>query len=73
MSQQLPKWALQRVTSVLQTQRDAGAPAMSAADLARRTGLSKSLARRCLTQVKATAHYTVGAEAQQLATSPVRR
>lgn len=52
MTQSLPAWAVQRVAAALETQRNAGKSSVDPADLARRTGLSKSLARRCLNQVR---------------------
>lgn len=54
MSQSLPPWALQRVSTALQVQQKLGVTSVSHSDLARRTGLSKSLARRCLNQIRAT-------------------
>ncbi|WP_077488836.1 hypothetical protein [Sinomonas mesophila] len=48
----LPAWAVQRVAAVLASgQREGGASA-DAVEVARRTGLSKSLARRCLYQLR---------------------
>lgn len=52
MTQSLPAWAVQRVATALETQRNAGKTSVDPADLARRTGLSKGLARRCLNQVR---------------------
>jgi hypothetical protein len=48
----LPVWALQRVASVLEMESQNLALRINAVDLARRTGLSKSLARRCLRQLE---------------------
>lgn len=43
----IPVWALQRVNTVLAEHQSGRTPA-STADLARRTGLSKRMVRRCL-------------------------
>lgn len=48
----LPAWAIQRVAAALDAEPRDGVPT-SAVDLARRTGLSKSLTRRCLSQLRA--------------------
>lgn len=48
----LPAWAIQRVATVLKAEDHEGGPRKSAVDLARRTGLSKSLARRCLNYLR---------------------
>lgn len=47
----LPAWAIQRVAAALDAEHRDGGP-RTAVDLARRTGLSKSLARRCLNQLR---------------------
>ncbi|WP_120520355.1 helix-turn-helix domain-containing protein [Arthrobacter celericrescens] len=47
----LPAWAIQRVAAALDAEHRDGGP-KTAVDLARRTGLSKSLARRCLDQLR---------------------
>lgn len=52
MSQTLPSWAVQRVATALESQRKTGKTSVNPADLARRTGLSKSLTRRCLNQLR---------------------
>ncbi|WP_437050091.1 helix-turn-helix domain-containing protein [Streptomyces sp. enrichment culture] len=44
----LPAWAVHRVVSALGTTQDAHVTRTHPTELARRTGLSKSLARRCL-------------------------
>ncbi|MEX5262218.1 hypothetical protein [Kocuria sp. CPCC 205263] len=70
MTQQgLPKWAVQRVAAVLKTERGAGRRTMNPADLARRTGLSKSLARRCQAHLTTTSLATIGQEKQELQAS----
>lgn len=47
----LPAWAIQRVAAALDAEtRDGGQ--RTAVELARRTGLSKSLTRRCLSQLR---------------------
>lgn len=48
-----PGWAVQRVAGVLETEQQTGRRT-NTIDLARRTGLSKSLARRCLNHLLAT-------------------
>ena len=48
----LPKWALQRVAAYLDRQHSSGTGRTDALQLAQRTGLSKSLARRCLRKVQ---------------------
>ena len=48
----LPSWAVQRVAAVLASEQRDGAGTTSPVDVARRTGLSKSLARRCLHQLR---------------------
>ncbi|MGO4584621.1 helix-turn-helix domain-containing protein [Arthrobacter sp. 2RAF6] len=48
----LPAWAIQRVATVLEAENREGRPKGTAVDLARRAGLSKSLARRCLNQLR---------------------
>jgi hypothetical protein len=48
----LPSWAIQRVATVLKAEGHEGGPRQTAVDLARRTGLSKSLARRCLNYLR---------------------
>jgi hypothetical protein len=48
----LPLWAIQRVATVLASESGNLALRTDALDLARRTGLSKSLARRCLRQLE---------------------
>lgn len=50
----LPAWAIQRVAAALDAERRDGT-SETAVDLARRTGLSKSLTRRCLNQLRASA------------------
>ncbi|WP_454812889.1 helix-turn-helix domain-containing protein [Paenarthrobacter nitroguajacolicus] len=49
----LPVWAVQRVAAVLEAERFRNPPRTNAVEVARRTGLSKSLARRCLKQLTA--------------------
>lgn len=49
---QLPAWAIQRVATILESQNREGAQLNSAVDLARRSGLSKNLARRCLNHLQ---------------------
>lgn len=51
MSQALPGWAIVRVAAALDAQETSIGRTLSPGDLARRTGLSKSLARRCLAQL----------------------
>ena len=70
--QELPKWAVQRVSSVLQAERGAGRRTMNPADLARRTGLSKSLARRCQTHLTTASHATAGPRVQDIQGTPVK-
>jgi hypothetical protein len=48
----LPVWAIRRVATVLDMEPRDPARRTDAVDLARRTGLSKSLARRCLRQLQ---------------------
>jgi hypothetical protein len=48
----LPVWAMQRVATALASESGNLALRPDALDLARRTGLSKSLARRCLRQLE---------------------
>lgn len=45
-----PRWAVQRVVSVVRS-AERGAAGMPVPDVARRAGISKSLARRCLRQL----------------------
>ena len=52
----LPAWAVQRVAAVLASGQRDGAVTADALEVARRTGLSKSLARRCLYQLRAESH-----------------
>jgi hypothetical protein len=68
----LPKWAVQRVSGVLQTERDAGRHTMDPADLARRTGLSRSLARRCQAHLTTASGATAGPRAQDSHGTPVK-
>ncbi|MEU6114423.1 helix-turn-helix domain-containing protein [Streptomyces sp. NPDC047117] len=58
----LPPWALRRAASVLSIEGaragnglPAGTARLTAAELARRTGLSRSLARRCLHRLRSDA------------------
>ena len=44
----VPVWAVQRVNAVLSRDDLSGCPQAGMAELARRTGLSKRLVRRCL-------------------------
>ncbi|WP_437109140.1 helix-turn-helix domain-containing protein [Streptomyces sp. enrichment culture] len=44
----LPEWAVHRIASALGTTQAAHGARTHPAELARRTGMSKSLARRCL-------------------------
>jgi hypothetical protein len=46
--QQVPRWALERVTSVIDSERRAGRSATNLASLARLAGVNKNLVRRCL-------------------------
>ncbi|NMR29157.1 hypothetical protein [Crystallibacter degradans] len=46
-----PGWAVQRVAGALETEQQAGRRT-NTIDLARRTGLSKGLARRCLNHLQ---------------------
>jgi IclR helix-turn-helix domain len=69
--QQLPTWAVQRVAAVLQAERRTGRRTMNPADLARRTGLSKSLARRCQTHLTTSPHATAGPRVQDIQGTPV--
>lgn len=48
----LPKWALQRVAAYLHHGRGPGNEQTDTLQLAQRTGLSKSLARRCLRELE---------------------
>jgi hypothetical protein len=51
-SRRLPRWAVQRVEAVLRTSGDTSAVVgIPVPDIARRAGISKSLARRCLDQL----------------------
>jgi len=52
MQQTLPAWALQRVATLLSAQERTEKKSASAEDMARRAGLSKSLTRRCIKQIK---------------------
>jgi hypothetical protein len=53
-----PGWAVQRVAGALETERQAGRRT-NTVDLARRTGLSKSLARQCLNHLQTTSALVV--------------
>lgn len=46
--QQVPRWALERVTSVIESERRAGRSATNLASLAQLAGVNKDLVRRCL-------------------------
>jgi hypothetical protein len=48
-----PGWAVHRVAGALETEQEAGRRT-NTINLARRTGLSKSLARRCLKHLQTT-------------------
>jgi len=48
----LPKWALQRVAAYLDQQDGPGNGRTDTLRIAQRTGLSKSLARRCLRELQ---------------------
>lgn len=50
--QALPKWALQRVAGVLVAAGPAGMGAPTAEAVARRTGMSAGLARRCVKHLR---------------------
>ena len=50
----IPVWALQRINTVIGGEHRSGRSLASAADLARRTGLSKRMVRRCLIHVRRT-------------------
>jgi DNA-binding IclR family transcriptional regulator len=73
MTQQgLPQWAVQRVATVLQAERGTGQRTLNPADLARRTGLSKSLARRCQAHLTTASPATSGRETQEVQASPAQ-
>jgi hypothetical protein len=48
----VPAWALQRVSTAVDTRSGPGHRSINPAEVARRTGLSKSLVRQCLYLLK---------------------
>ncbi|GAA2314215.1 hypothetical protein OKJ48_10050 [Streptomyces kunmingensis] len=52
MPHHLPRWAVQRVVAALESRAPAGRHPQHLAELARSTGMSKSLTRQCLRHVE---------------------
>ena len=50
----IPVWALQRINTAIEDEHRFGRSPASADDLARRTGLSRRMVRRCLIHVRKT-------------------
>jgi len=57
----VPVWAVQRVNAVLARDDISGCPQAGTAELARRTGLSKRLVRRCLFYTRPTEELSTSA------------